>query len=39
MEDMVQTANFVYSYYMERVKALKDFYHVGVMECYIWLNY
>lgn len=27
MEDMVQTANFVYSYYMERVKALKDFYH------------
>lgn len=28
VQDMTQMANFVYSYYMERVKVMKDYYQV-----------
>lgn len=29
VQDMTQMANFVYSYYMEKVKVMKDYYQVS----------
>lgn len=33
VQDMPHMANFVYSYYMERMKLMKQYYEVNIQHC------
>lgn len=36
VQDMTQMANFVYTYYMERVKQMKNYYEVSFYCLFFW---